>query len=81
MFDAIYDNGAVMLGKVANVIAEVQHEIDIDLDMVFTDKLELLEDLKEIYNEDKDAIVCINYENPMGYSIIQWTYDDIINKP
>jgi len=81
MFDDIYDNGALMLGKIKNVIEEVEKEIKDDLDMVFTDKEELLKELKDLQNDlGKDLIVCVNYENPMGATIDYWTYDDKIKE-
>ena len=55
----IYDNGALMLGNVQDVIMEIEKELrDIDYEMV----------------------VCINYDNGMGYSIDHWSSNDIINK-
>lgn len=74
----IYDNGALMLGNVQMVINEVESEIKEDIDMVFTDKEDLLEELKEIKNIDNNMIVCVNYENPMGYTINYWRENDII---
>lgn len=74
----VYDNGALMLGRVDKVIEEIQKEIKEDLDMVFTDKEELLKDLREYQKIDRNMIVCIDYENPMGYDIWYWTSNDKI---
>ena len=81
MFDDIYDNGAVMLGKLGNVIERVKLEIKNNIDMVFVDQLELLDDLKELLKEyDKDLIISINYDKPMGYDFTYWTYDDKVKE-
>ena len=76
----IYDNGALMLGNVQDIIAEVEYEIKKDIDMVFTDKEDLLKDLKEIRDLDYDAVVYIDYENPMGYTINYWLSNDIVKE-
>ena len=76
----VYDNGALMLGRVDKVIEEIKREIDEDLDMIFTNKDELLDDLYDIYNIDTQAIVCVDYENPMGYDIYHWNESDRIRK-
>ena len=76
----VYDNGALMLGRVDKVIEEIEREIKEDLDMVFTDKNEVLEELKDYYKLDSNMIVCINYENPMGYTIDYWYSNDIIRE-
>lgn len=77
----IYDNGALMLGNIEMVIKEVKREIETELDMCFTDTEELLKDLEEISVEvGKDTVVCINYENGMGYTIDYWTDKDIIKE-
>lgn len=76
----IYDNGALMLGDVNMVISEVEKEIKEDLDMCFTDKKDLLKDLKELRGIDNNMIVCVNYENPMGYDITYWDKNDRIER-
>ena len=76
----IYDNGALMLGDVNMVISEVEKELKEDLDMCFTDKKDLLKDLKELKEIDNNMIVCINYENPMGYDITYWDSKDKIER-
>lgn len=70
----IYDNGALMLGNIEMVMQEIKEEIRKDIDMCFSDKEDILKDLQELYELDKNMIVCINYENPMGYDINYW-YD------
>lgn len=74
----IYDNGALMLGNIKDVINEVEDEIKKDIDMVFTDKEELLKELKEL--EDIVDIVMVNYDNPMGYTIDYWTKNDMVKE-
>lgn len=77
----IYDNGALMLGNIKMVIKEIEKEIANDIDMCCIDASELLKELKETEKELGDyLIVCINYENPMGYTIDYWSDNDIINK-
>lgn len=76
----IYDNGALMLGNIQDVIIEVEKEIKNDIDMCFVDAGELLKDLKKLRNIDCDMIVCINYDNGMSYSIDYWDSKDIVNK-
>lgn len=76
----IYDNGALMLGNIQDVIIEVEKEIKNDIDMCLVDADELLKDLKELRNIDYDMIVCVNYDNGMSYSIDYWTSKDIVNK-
>ena len=75
----IYDNGALMLGNVQDVIMEIEKEIKKNIDMCVNVE-EILEELKELRNVDYDMIVCINYENPMGYSIDYWSSNDIIKE-
>lgn len=74
----IYDNGAIMLGNIDMVIAEIEKEIKEAIDMVFTDKEELLKELKEY--QGIAEIVYIEYENPMGYIINYWTKNDKIKE-
>ena len=73
----IYDNGALLIGNINMVINEVEREIKEDIDMVFTDKEELLmlSKLKDIAE-----IVYIDYENPMGYTINYWCKNDILKE-
>jgi len=73
----IYDNGALMIGNINDVIAEVEKEMKENIDMVFTDQEELLQELKEI-KEDGAEIVYINYERPMGYELNYWMKNDIV---
>ena len=74
----IYDNGAVMLGNVTMVIEEIEREIKENIDMIFCDMEELLKDMKELQQIDKDMIVSIHYENPMGYDYTCWDTNDIV---
>lgn len=74
----IYDNGALMLGNIKDVISEVENEMKKDIDMCFVDQEELLKDLKEL--EPIADIVMINYDNPMGYTIDYWDSNDIVKQ-
>lgn len=78
----IYDNGAVMLGNIYKVIDRIKLEISKDIDMVFTDQRELLDELEDLaksYYNDTNIIVCIEYDRPMGdYSLMYWTSKDVI---
>lgn len=76
----IYDNGCLLLGNVQDIIMETEREIKENIDMFDISMEELLEDLKELRNIDYDMIVCVNYDNGMGYSIDYWTSQDIIEK-
>ena len=76
----IYDNGALLLGNIQDIIMETEREIKENIDMFYIDMEELLKDLKELRNIDYDMIVCVNYDNGMGYSIDYWTSKDIIRK-
>lgn len=71
----IYDNGALLIGNIDKVIKEVQKEIEQDIDMVFTDKEELLKELLEL-KELGVEIVYINYERSMGYELNYWYESD-----
>ena len=73
----IYDNGALMIGNIDDVINEVKQEMKDNIDMVFTDQEELLQELLEI-KEDGAEIVYINYERPMGYELNYWYKNDIV---
>ena len=76
----IYDNGALMLGNVQDVIMEIERQIKEDIDLCMVDAEELLKDLKELRNIDYDMVVCINYDMGMGYAIDYWTSKDIIKE-
>ena len=76
----IYDNGALMLGNVQDLIMEIEREIKEDIDMFCADMEEIIKDLKELRDIDCEMVVCINYDNGMGYSIDYWSSNDIINK-
>ena len=76
----IYDNGALMLGNVQDLIMEIEREIKEDIDMLGADMEELIKDLKELRDIDYEMIVCVNYDNGMGYSIDYWSSKDIVKK-
>lgn len=71
----IFDNGALMLGKVRDIIKHWDKECrseDIDCNE------DILKELKELLEVDDQMIVCINYEHPMGYSLDYWSSNDRI---
>ena len=75
MFDDIYDNGCVMLGKVRNIkqyLARLMTKLDYQ-----DDARDILEDLKDMKD---DTIVAINYDNPMGYNIEYWEFNDRVKE-
>jgi hypothetical protein len=73
MFDNVYDNGEIVLGKVIWVKKYIRENAD-DI----TEVEDILKDLEELYIND---IVAIHYDHGMGYSIDYWTYNDIVDKP
>lgn len=76
--DKIYDNGALMLGNVQMVIMEIERQKRENIDMLDIEMDELLKDLKELRDIDYEMVVCINYDNGMGYTIDYWTSNDIV---
>lgn len=74
----IYDNGALMLGNVQMVISEIERQKRASIDMLDADMDELLKDLKELKDIDQEMVVCINYDNGMGYTIDYWGNIDIV---
>lgn len=76
----IYDNGALMLGNVQDLIMEIEREIKEDIDMLGADMEELIKELKELRDIDYEMVVCINYDNGMSYSIDYWSSNDIVKK-
>ena len=76
----IYDNGALMLGNVQDLIMEIEKELKNGVDMFCADMEDILKDLKELRDIDYEMVVCINYDNGMGYSIDYWSSKDIVKK-
>lgn len=74
----IYDNGALMLGNVQMVIMEIERQKKASIDMLDADMEEMLKDLKELRDIDYEMVVCINYDNGMGYTIDYWSSVDIV---
>lgn len=74
----IYDNGALMLGNVYDLIMEIEREIKEDIDMLGVDMEDILKELKELRDIDYEMVVCINYENGMGYTLDYWSSKDIV---
>lgn len=74
----IYDNGSLMLGNVQMVIMEVERQKRENIDMLDADMEEMLKDLKELRDIDYEMVVCINYDNGMGYTIDYWSSVDIV---
>lgn len=72
----IYDDGYYMLGQVDKIIEYYRENIttsDME-EQVF----DMIKELEEDYN--KDDIVVIYYDAPMGYDIKRFTKKDIVNK-
>ena len=74
----IYDNGSLMLGNVQMVIMEIEREMKENIDMLYIDMEDLLKELKELRDIDYEMVVCINYENGMGYTLDYWSSNDIV---
>lgn len=74
----IYDNGSLMLGNVQDLIMEIERQKRVSVDMLDADMDEILKDLKELRDIDYEMVVCINYDNGMGYTIYYWRENDII---
>lgn len=75
MFDDIYDNGTKVMGKVKWVKKYIKKHAMETVDMTeLDDLLQGLNDLKD------DTIVVVNYDNPMGYDIDYWTYEDKVKE-
>lgn len=72
----IYDNGAIMLGEVKNVVKEIKEEMKNNIDMLYVDMDEILEELKDYKDDD---IVAIDYDNGMGYTIDVWSKNDKVS--
>lgn len=74
----IYDNGALMLGNVQDLIMEIERQKRASIDMLDADVDDMLKDLKELRDIDYNMIVCINYDNGMGYTMDYWRENDSI---
>lgn len=74
----IYDNGALMLGNVQDLIMEIEREIKEDIDMLGADMEDILKELRTLRDMDYEMVVCINYDNGMGYTIDYWSSNDIV---
>ena len=74
----IYDNGALMLGNVQDLITEIERQKRASIDMLGVDMEDILKELKELRDIDYEMVVCINYDNSMGYSIDYWSSKDIV---
>lgn len=74
----IYDNGALMLGNVQMVINKIEEELKNDIDMLGADMEDILKELKELRDIDYEMVVCINYDNGMGYTLDYWSSTDIV---
>ena len=70
----VYDNGYYLLGQVDKVIDYFKNNSTTsDMEELIFD---LIKELEEYYN--KNDIVSVYYDNPMGYSIEVWTQDNIL---
>lgn len=76
----VYDNGALLIGNIDMVINQIKKDMQDNIDMVFTDQEELLQELIELKNnsDNKVEIVYINYERPMGYELNYWYKNDLV---
>ena len=76
----IYDNGALMLGNVQDLIMEIEREIKEDIDLLGADMEDILNELRKLRDIDYETVVCINYENYnyQGYSLDYWSSQDIV---
>ena len=76
----IYDNGALMLGNVQDLIMEIEREIKEDIDLLGADMEDILNELRKLRDIDYEMVVCINYENYnyQGYSLDYWSSQDIV---
>ena len=70
----VYDNGYYLLGKVEDII-NFTNELETTSDLEET-IYEIRKELQEYYS--LDSIVCIYYDNPMGYTIEEFTTDSVI---
>lgn len=73
--DNIYDNGTMLLGTKKNIINYV-FNCDIDTE----DKETWYDIFKDISNLSDNDVICIEYDNGMGYTIDYWQEEDKINK-
>ena len=48
--------------------------------MFCTDMEDILKELKKLRDIDYEMVVCINYDNGMGYTIDYWSSKDIVKK-
>lgn len=76
MYDQVYDNGYYLLGKVRVLLEYIRENWKT---CEWQDQVEdVIKELEQLYSTD---IVAINYDNPMGYTVTVWTYENIVNKP
>lgn len=66
----IYDNGTYLLGRKKDI-----YEMAIPRANDDQAALELLYELKDY---DDESILCIDYSNPLGYSIIEWKSNNVL---
>ena len=66
----IYDNGTYLLGRKKDI-----YEVAIPRANDDQAALELLYELKDY---DDESILCIDYSNPLGYSIIEWKSNNVL---
>lgn len=75
----VYDNGALLIGNIDMVINQIKKDMQDNIDMVFTDQEELLQELLDLKNDNIGVdIVYINYERPMGYELNYWYKNDLV---
>lgn len=73
----LYDNGSMLLGRKKDIEEYskylIKHYSKVGDDYVVETAEEILEEIKDFKDND---ILCINYENGMGYSIDYWDDKD-----
>lgn len=73
----IYDNGTMLIGNVKMIKDMIKNNLEKgsidDLDLI----TEILEDIKDL---EDNTIICLNYDNPMGYSYDYWDEEDIVKE-
>lgn len=68
----VYDNGTMIIGELNKVINYIARN---DKEEEYKDLIEDLEHLKQF----NGVIVCVNYDNGMGYSIDWWNNSHLVN--
>ena len=73
----IYDNGTVLLGTIKMIKEYIKNQLRNNMDVYHDDMKDILKDIEYL---DDNAIVAINYDNGMGYTLEYWSERDIIKE-